>query len=143
MNNCIKMVCIIFYDELGRVLLHNRDDAPEYWALLGGGIEDGESPTEAIRRELWEELGFEVPETNNLILYLKTFTKVLNEEKQEVELHLFESKFPGFSALKNTNEVKLTELQFFGLEEARNAKKLPFAELIINELSDSYFVPRG
>jgi 8-oxo-dGTP pyrophosphatase MutT (NUDIX family) len=142
MNNIVRIVCILFYDELGRVLLHNRDDAPEHWALLGGGIEAGEHPLDAIKREMREEIGLEISESGNPILFLKTINHILNDEMQ-VELHLFESKFPGFTKLKNTDEVKLSELQFFALEEARNAKKLPFAELVINDLPDSHFDSRG
>jgi 8-oxo-dGTP pyrophosphatase MutT (NUDIX family) len=141
MDNITRVVCIIFYDELGRILLHNRDDAPEYWALLGGGIEAGEHPLDAIKREMREEIGLETSESGNPILFLKTINHMLNEEK-ELELHLFEAKFPGFSLLKDSSEVKLKELQFFALEEAKNAKKLPFAELVINNLSDSDFDSR-
>ena len=47
-----------------RVLLHLRDDAPGirypgHWALFGGSVDDGESPPEALKRELAEELGLD------------------------------------------------------------------------------------
>lgn len=45
-----------------RVLLQQRDDRPGlryagFWTLFGGQVEAGETPEEAIRRELIEELG--------------------------------------------------------------------------------------
>jgi 8-oxo-dGTP pyrophosphatase MutT (NUDIX family) len=47
----------------GRYLLQHRDDLPQiwypgHWGLFGGGIDPGESPEEALRRELMEEIGF-------------------------------------------------------------------------------------
>lgn len=45
----------------GKMLLLLRDNkptisCPNMWSALGGGIEEGESPEEAIRRELKEEM---------------------------------------------------------------------------------------
>lgn len=37
-----------------------RHDGPEYWTLPGGGIEPGEEPALAVRREVFEEVGLEV-----------------------------------------------------------------------------------
>ncbi|QNE16731.1 NUDIX domain-containing protein [Kribbella qitaiheensis] len=37
-----------------------RHDGPEYWTLPGGGIEPGEEPALAMRREVLEEVGLEV-----------------------------------------------------------------------------------
>jgi 8-oxo-dGTP pyrophosphatase MutT (NUDIX family) len=49
--------------EDGRYLLQLRDPfphihLPDHWALFGGGIEPGEAPEHAVRRELAEELGW-------------------------------------------------------------------------------------
>lgn len=48
-----------------KVLLHHRDDKPSItnpgkWALFGGHIDLGESPADAIIRELHEEIGLQV-----------------------------------------------------------------------------------
>jgi 8-oxo-dGTP diphosphatase len=57
----IKIVSAIVVSDK-RVLLLLRDNNPEIrdpncWQLPGGGVEDGETPDEAIKRELQEEIG--------------------------------------------------------------------------------------
>jgi 8-oxo-dGTP diphosphatase len=50
--------------EDGRVLLCHRSPSrrwyPDVWDLPGGHVETGETPTDALRRELHEELGVSV-----------------------------------------------------------------------------------
>lgn len=51
--------------EDGRYLMQLRDSKPEifypaHWGCFGGAVEPGESPAEALRRELREETGFEM-----------------------------------------------------------------------------------
>lgn len=53
----------VLVSEDGRYLFQQRDDIPDitlpgHWGLFGGGIEPGETPEQALRRELVEELAF-------------------------------------------------------------------------------------
>ena len=41
----------------GQVMAFERADSPGAWQLPQGGIESGESPEQAVWRELWEETG--------------------------------------------------------------------------------------
>jgi len=56
-------VSAILINPHGQVLLQQRDDNPAirypgHWSLFGGTIEDGESPAEAVAREVLEEIDF-------------------------------------------------------------------------------------
>ncbi|MEO5875614.1 MAG: NUDIX domain-containing protein [Streptosporangiaceae bacterium] len=53
----VRIVCV---DRSGRLLLlrwHDPVDERDYWEPPGGGIDPGESPLDAARRELYEETG--------------------------------------------------------------------------------------
>ncbi len=61
---------VIVLDD-GRYLLQLRDDKPGiffpgHWGLFGGGVEPGERPADALRRELREELDLDVDEPRPL-----------------------------------------------------------------------------
>ncbi len=66
MSNRVPCVTAILYNSQGQVLLYQRDNKanlsfPGYWSTLGGTVEAGETPEDAIRRELEEEIELEVP----------------------------------------------------------------------------------
>jgi 8-oxo-dGTP diphosphatase len=62
-----SIAAIIFENEKGELLLYLRDNKaeipfPNHWDLFGGHIEKGESPEEALVREVKEELNIELKE---------------------------------------------------------------------------------
>lgn len=64
-------VAVILTDRLCRILMHLRDDLPGiawpgYWSLPSGLAEPGETPAEAMSRELREETGLSLPLTQRL-----------------------------------------------------------------------------
>jgi 8-oxo-dGTP diphosphatase len=99
-----RSVCILFENKKGEILFLLRDDKPTIpfpnrWDVLGGVVEDGESPEEAIVREMDEELElkmkdfeifkvFEWPEKTETVFYKKLdldLNKVNLHEGQKVE----------------------------------------------------------
>jgi 8-oxo-dGTP diphosphatase len=59
----VRTVSALLMDEQGRLVIQLRDDKPglpfpNCWSTLGGRIEHGETPEQAIRRELIEEIEF-------------------------------------------------------------------------------------
>lgn len=56
-------VCnIILYNKEKKILIQHRAEnakrMPWYWAFFGGGIEKDETPTQAVKREAFEELNY-------------------------------------------------------------------------------------
>jgi len=66
----IHVVAGILRDELGRILLAQRPPGKHLaglWEFPGGKCEPGESPEQALRRELREEIGVEIGAVEKLI----------------------------------------------------------------------------
>ena len=96
----LKSSNIILYDSDKRFLLQHRtwdaERLPGYWAFFGGGIKDGESPENAVRREALEEIGYNPIEPLLLVEqnfrlrddygYMYVFIEPFNGDKFELKL---------------------------------------------------------
>jgi 8-oxo-dGTP diphosphatase len=62
-----EIAAIILENDKGEFLLYLRDNKPDipfpdYWDLIGGHVEDGETPEQALIREVKEELDIDLKE---------------------------------------------------------------------------------
>lgn len=92
----VKGICV--YN--GKTLIMKRvrpsTDALGYWELPGGGLEYGETPHEALKRELREETGLKI----KIIKPIYTFTAI-REDYQTVGI--------GFLAIPEDDHVHISE----------------------------------
>jgi len=96
-----RVVVMILHDSKGRILLqHRTDDAPYMpgqWAYFGGGIEQGETPEQALVRESEEELGYTPVrpacileqhfDLGGLLAYMYVFLEHYPGDKQVLQLN--------------------------------------------------------
>lgn len=72
----------VIFDAQGRILLIRRGDNKQ-WALPAGGMEPGESVTECMAREVWEETGLIVESSTAFAIYSEPrFTAPTRPEAQ-------------------------------------------------------------
>jgi len=67
----VSVSCLVLVDQTGAVLAGQRPankPLPGLWEFPGGKVEAGESPEDALRREILEELGFHVGDIEALAI---------------------------------------------------------------------------
>ena len=84
----IDIANLLIINERGEVLLQKKDSThiwPNVWCFFGGKIEENETPTEAIEREILEETGIEIKDYE--LLEIKDYYE--SESGREGETHIF------------------------------------------------------
>ena len=90
-------VALAMVEKEGKWLLQLRDDldwivAPGCWGLFGGHIESGETPEEALRRELLEEISWQAGSVHHWFTHgtpervLHFFLTSLNDPLESLQL---------------------------------------------------------
>ena len=78
----------LYNDKKEILLQHRSKDAkrlPDHWAFFGGGIENGETPEQALARESIEELEYRVMKPQLLYVQKFTFEESVNTKYVFVE----------------------------------------------------------
>jgi 8-oxo-dGTP pyrophosphatase MutT (NUDIX family) len=110
------------FDEQGRIFLTRRADNGQ-WCLPGGGMESGESVTEACEREVWEETGLRIGVKRLVGVYSHSDQLVVYPDGNKahiVALH-FEAEITGGQP-RLSNET--TDFGYFRIEEIQELEFL-------------------
>jgi 8-oxo-dGTP diphosphatase len=70
MSDAVRVAAAVLFDAAGRVLISRRPPGKPmagYWEFPGGKLDANESPEQALRRELREELGIELGRCHPLL----------------------------------------------------------------------------
>ncbi|RKT21150.1 ADP-ribose pyrophosphatase YjhB (NUDIX family) [Paraburkholderia sp. RAU2J] len=99
----------VIHDHEGRLLLQEKS-SDEAWSLPAGGIELGESPQEAIAREVMEETGYAIRIHGILGVFGgRAFRYTYpNGDQVEYVATLFQCKITGGSGIPTDTETKDT-----------------------------------
>jgi 8-oxo-dGTP diphosphatase len=136
-----KVVIIFLHNNFNSYLLQLRDFKPSiiypgYWGAFGGAIEEGESPQDALNRELTEEIGYSPEEIG--------FFRDVYKDDDELNIHMFYSTLG--MPLSRLCLMEGVDMGVFTTEEIKSeslySKKLgkyfPIVPLLL-ELFDQFF----
>ena len=128
-----NVAIIILYDKDKKILLqHRAEDAKRlsgYWAFFGGGIEAGETPEQAVRRETLEELNYTL-KNPRFIMKQDFLSKDETNEK-----HVFVEEFDP------SKKITLGEgqnLGWFHLSEIDGLKIIDHDTEVLKYIKDKY-----
>lgn len=108
------------------------------WITPGGGLDEGESFEEALRRELFEELGIKITEPTPEIFHRAPLYKLKNGETVRSEerfylVRLDETEF-SYAGWTESENKRMTAGKWWFAEEIRNSKEQFFSKDIVRML---------
>ena len=114
----------------------NTNTLPGMWSIPGGGVEDGESPEDAARREFFEETNIQLDGNLNLIGFVDRYNKdgtYLKGFMYVYSIEVDEEVYPDLDNAKDGGEH--SECGYFGLEELPlDEKNDAFYKIIVKNM---------
>ena len=129
-KQCVHVSLIAFRDG-DKILLNRRaDTGGTMWEFIGGGIEVGETPHEAIRREIVEEVNYALSMDDDL-----QFVDELRITYGDVQatVYCFTAQLPGLDKFSDSDEVLVRDLALFSRDEALELELLPMTRMILED----------
>lgn len=131
---------ILFYDKKGKILLQGRSGeaskSGEEWGFFGGGIDEGETPQQAIVREVKEEIGYDLKEFVKVGCYDNQYFNPKAKVQRKLHRTIFAS--PSNNEIINSKVIEGDKSELFSIAEAKKLKLIPGDKKVI-EMFESYF----
>lgn len=130
----LKIAQIILRNPQGLYLVYLRDNVPNipfpnHWDLIGGHIEKGELPIEALKREMMEEIEFETGNLRNFSFW-KKYVCIDGDVSPNIK-YIFHGVID-----KPIEDIPLNEGQYLRLVNQDELSELNFANVMGKILED-------
>jgi len=125
MKQVAKVIPVNLQNQILLVLRDNKPEIayPDYWSEIGGEVEKTETPLEALKREIKEEISCEI---QNLIF-------LGNYENKEQDCNVFVFRGELSEKLENIRLYEGQKLGLFRFNELKNIKIVHFVkDFILN-----------
>ncbi|MFH2020427.1 MAG: NUDIX domain-containing protein [archaeon] len=130
-----KIAVWIAYTKNRKILLQDRLSISKFgeeWSFFGGKLEPGETKEDALKRELKEELNYNVSKFDFLGSFSKKYRNLKTNEMLDVTIYAFTTMIEEDKSLFEIHEGDGGE--FFFIKDARKLKLGPQDQDILDEL---------
>jgi 8-oxo-dGTP diphosphatase len=126
-----EIAAIILENDKGKFLLYLRDNKPDipfpdHWDLIGGHVEEGETPEEALVREVKEELDIDIKDYT----FYKKY-ECLTGDAYENTKYIYSGKIN--LPIEEVTLLEGVRPQYFSREEIPNIKFANILKTIVLE----------
>lgn len=138
-NSVVPAVSAIVPDSDGRILLIRRTDN-NYWSIPGGGLEPGESVSQAVAREVMEETGIACEVTGLVGIYSDpnhVAAYADGEVRQEFSICFVTRMLGGVT----TTSLESSEVRFVPASEIPSYEMHPSIQLRVRHYLDDRTEP--
>ncbi|OGC43768.1 hypothetical protein A3J98_00580 [candidate division WS6 bacterium RIFOXYC1_FULL_33_10] len=129
--NKISCAGVIFLTSDNKVLLEDRrkiNKHGEHWSFFGGSVEKGETHKQAMKREIKEEMGYDIKKYS----YFKKYTFIpTNKPDLQLTYHMYLAKAPDIDTL---NIHSRGGIKVFTLKQALRLKITEKDKEILNDI---------
>lgn len=132
-NLPISIKGIVF--ENGKVWL--RKNERNEWELPGGKIDKGEQPDETIKREILEELGFEIKIVTVINVHIYTIRSSPNESHDVFIVSYLCKLIKKVGGFEYNGEAGQAEFRSFSVDEIKDLNMPPFYK---SDILDAWLV---
>ncbi|PIN73257.1 hypothetical protein COV20_03435 [Candidatus Woesearchaeota archaeon CG10_big_fil_rev_8_21_14_0_10_45_16] len=132
-----KLALMVFYNSDGKILLQDRFNMRKWgedWGYFGGAIDEGETPKQAVVREIREELEFNIKKPEFLGRYETTGIPL---KKHLGEIKVIQEVFIAMISEGDYESMILHEgagMEWFSIEQAKTLNMYPLDPKILEDV---------
>ena len=110
----LPSVCGLVFNDAGEILLHRRSDTGR-WAVIGGGMDPGEQPADAVVRKVFEETGVRAVAERITAVYTVPQQTYANGDQAQYVVTVFRCRW--IAGTPHAADDETLEAKFFPLDQ--------------------------